>query len=119
MVGLDSLKHKESKWWPEYKCPKCGYNTTVTNVCRRCEVWMCSTGREHRFILGEDGLILLNDDVLNNDGSFKEEWRPITKESEFYDMARSASFNFKITVKIGDAEGPIPEWAWFGEEGKE
>jgi len=35
-----------SPYYPEMICPKCGYKTVVTNVCRRCMVNMVLTGRE-------------------------------------------------------------------------
>jgi len=91
------------EWWPEYKCPKCGYSNTTTNLCRRCNVWMCSTGREHKFI-------------TKKDGSLRSKWRKMTKESELYNDAIFASFAFKKGIEMGDWKGPVPDWAWFGEE---
>jgi len=36
-------------YFPEMQCPKCGYKTVVTNVCRSCMVCMVLTGRESHF----------------------------------------------------------------------
>jgi len=33
-------------YYPIMVCPKCGYKTTVTNICRSCMVNMVITGRE-------------------------------------------------------------------------
>jgi len=45
----DKSKKCGSPYYPEMICPKCGYKTVVTNVCRRCMVNMVLTGRESHF----------------------------------------------------------------------
>lgn len=90
------------EWWPEYKCPKCGYATVVTNVCRRCDVWMCATGFEEKTWLDEKKKLHVGR-------------RSMTKDSELYDQAVHASWAFRNGIKLGEWKGPVPDWAWFGE----
>jgi len=39
----------QEKWYAEYKCPKCGYESNVTNICRSCQRVMYPTGKECRW----------------------------------------------------------------------
>ena len=45
----DKCPKCDSPYYPIMICPKCGYKTNVTNVCRRCMVNMVITGRESHF----------------------------------------------------------------------
>jgi len=40
---------ENNKWYAQYKCPKCGYETNVTNLCRSCQRRMYATGKECRW----------------------------------------------------------------------
>ena len=42
----DKCKHCGNPYFPTMVCPKCGYKTNVTNVCRRCMVNLQLTGYE-------------------------------------------------------------------------
>jgi len=35
-IITSDLKYKDRMWLPIMGCPKCGYETTVTNICRNC-----------------------------------------------------------------------------------
>ena len=94
---------QENKWWPEYKCAKCGYASTVTNICRKCNLSMLATGRESLMSFREDGTL-------------KQRWRKVTKRSEFYRDAIFASHAFKVSLVTHDHSIPIPAWAYFGGE---
>ena len=39
---------EEAKYWLEYKCVKCGYTSTDTDVCRKCMRGMMPTGYEEK-----------------------------------------------------------------------
>lgn len=43
------LKYKDRIWLPIMECPKCGYKTTVTNICRVCMKKMVYTGKVRKF----------------------------------------------------------------------
>lgn len=62
---------------------------------------MCATGYEEKTSLDEDKKLIF-------------ERRPMTKESELYRQAVSASWSFKRGIEIDEWDGPVPEWAWFG-----
>jgi len=87
------------KWMIEYRCPKCGRISVVTNICRECDTWMIPTGFEEE-----------------TDGINTGRRRGIPKDSPNYERALSASYRYKDLVDLGEVSEPLPEWAWFGEE---
>jgi len=45
----DKCKRCNQPYFPTMECPKCGYKTNVTNVCRTCMVNLVLTGYESHF----------------------------------------------------------------------
>ncbi len=87
---------EEQKFWVEYKCPKCGYVSTVTDICRKCQRVMFATGFEEKLLLP----------------SLRNKRRKVTEESEFYSHAVFTSNTAKNQCEeIGET---VPKWAWFG-----
>lgn len=44
----------DEHWSPVFRCPQCGYETTVTNVCRRCRDSVDQAGIMYATELEED-----------------------------------------------------------------
>jgi len=65
------LKYRDFVWLPIMKCPKCGYETTVTNICRSCPETpadqkltcpvLCGT---HEMVHQKDGVFLGHRSVI-------------------------------------------------------
>lgn len=99
---------KTPKWWPVYRCPKCGYASNVTNLCRNDSVWLVATGWEEH----------------NRGGRHV---RKMTKRSELFGQAVYASYAYKNNYVAGKEfpdiakneakyyTVPPPDWAWYGE----
>jgi len=102
---------KTPSWWAEYKCPKCGYVSTVTDICRTCGRVMFATGYETRLIVTKRNKPKRNPFLAINET--REKRRRMTKQSETYDHAIFISNSAKLQCEeLGE---PVPSWAWFGE----
>lgn len=106
-VTMSGEKKKEPRWWAEFKCPKCGYATTVTDVCRSCQRAMGATGYEER-------TEVIRKATKDRVGELKFHRRKMTKDSDDYQSAIFWSHQVKLDCeRFGE---PLPEWLWFGEE---
>jgi hypothetical protein len=106
------MSKDRQEWWPEYGCPKCGYRSSVTDVCRKCQRLMFATGFEEKVVVTKINPPKQGQTLAVND--FKVKRREVTKESTFRDRAMMMSHHARLQCEeLGEA---VPDWAWFGEE---
>lgn len=119
-----------TNWIEEYKCPACGYRSTVTNVCRTCPetpanqparipVWCHNHKRAHMIDGKPVSHKSLNMYATGREikcGIGRRTSRKLKKNRSPENYERALRWNCLQRASDKLWERKTPEWVWFGDE---